>query len=329
VVKKITIIGGSGFVGTNFCRYLDSINKDFEIIDLKLSNQFSEKCKIGDVRDLQSLRNTITGDVVVNLAAIHRDDVRDKSEYYNTNVVGMENICSVCSEKKITKLIYTSSVAVYGFVTSCTDENGKIEPFNEYGKTKFLAEEKLRSWQAKGNNSLIIVRPTVIFGEGNRGNVFNLFNQISTGKFLMIGSGKNKKSLAYIENVVAFLDACVVSNQKYGLYNYVDTPNMTMNDFVSLVRLKLKGKKGVGLRMPYFFGVFIGFVADITAFLSGRNLSISSIRIKKFTASTEFSSSKHELDGFVPPYKLNLGITKTLESEFSSRNLDKEIFFTE
>ena len=74
--KKITVIGGAGFVGTNLCRQLSIKQQDFEIIDLKLSNQFPEKCKIADVRDLHSLRETINGNVVVNLAAVHRDDVR-------------------------------------------------------------------------------------------------------------------------------------------------------------------------------------------------------------------------------------------------------------
>ena len=111
-----------------------------------------------------------------------------------------------------------------------------INPFNEYGRTKFYAEEKLRAWQSKSGNSLIIVRPTVIFGEGNRGNVFNLFNQIASGKFVMVGKGENKKSMAYIGNVVAFLETCIATDQKYGIYNYVDTPDLTMNELVSAVR---------------------------------------------------------------------------------------------
>src|SRR6056300_1126478 len=112
------------------------------------------------------MRAAITGDVGVNLAAVHRDDVRDKSEYQRTNVDGAENIARVCDEKGIKKIVFTSTVAVYGFAEPGTDENGKINPFNEYGRTKFEAEEKLRSWQEKErDNSLLIVRPTVIFGE--------------------------------------------------------------------------------------------------------------------------------------------------------------------
>ena len=273
VAKKITVLGGSGFVGTNLCRKLHLKQQDFEIIDLKMSNQFPEKCKIADVRDVESLREAITGDVVVNLAAVHRDDVRDKTEYQRTNVDGAENVAVVCQEKCIDKIVFTSTVAVYGFAEPGTDETGIINPFNEYGRTKFEAEKKLQKWQAQGDNSLIIVRPTVIFGEGNRGNVFNLLHQIASGKFLMVGKGENKKSMAYIGNVVAFLETCLATREKYGLYNYVDTPDLTMNELVSQVRAQLKGKDGVGLRLPYWFGMLLGYAADSLASIFGRNLS--------------------------------------------------------
>jgi nucleoside-diphosphate-sugar epimerase len=329
MAKKITVIGGSGFVGTNLCRQFSLKQQDFEIVDLKMSNQFPEKCKIADVRDVGSLRAAITGDVVVNLAAVHRDDVRDKSEYQCTNVDGAENVAQVCSEKGIKKIVFTSTVAVYGFAEPGTDENGKINPFNEYGRTKFDAEEKLRSWHANGDNSLIIVRPTVIFGEGNRGNVFNLLNQIATGKFLMVGKGENKKSMAYIGNIVAFLEACIASNQKYGVYNYVDTPDLTMSELVSQVRQTLKGKRGVGLRLPYWFGMLLGYVADAVAKFSGKNLPVSSIRVKKFISSTEFRSAKASMDNFKAPFSLSDGVQKTLHSEFISSDPNREIFFTE
>ena len=329
MAKKITIIGGAGFVGTNLCRQLYIKQQDFEIIDLKKSNQFPEKCKIADVRDVETLRNTITGDVVVNLAAVHRDDVCDKSEYQRTNVDGAKNVALVCEEKGIDKIVFTSTVAVYGFAEPGTDENGEINPFNEYGRTKFEAEEKLRKWHAKGENSLIIVRPTVIFGEGNRGNVFNLLNQIASGRFLMVGRGENKKSMAYIGNLVAFLETCVKTEQKYGVYNYVDTPDLTMNELVSQVRAKLKGKEGVGPRLPYWLGLILGYTADLVAKISGKNLPVSSIRVKKFASSTEFKSAKARLDDFQAPFLLSHGVERTLQSEFISPDANNEVFYTE
>ena len=327
--KKISIIGGSGFVGTNLCRQLLLTQQDFEIIDLEMSNQFPEKCKIADVRDVDTLRKTVTGDVVVNLAAVHRDDVRDKSEYWRTNVDGAANVAAVCDEKGIDKIIFTSTVAVYGFAEPGTDESGAIDPFNEYGRTKFEAEEKLREWHAQGDNSLIIVRPTVIFGEGNRGNVFNLLNQIASGKFLMVGRGENKKSMAYIGNIVAFLNACIVTDQKYGVYNYVDTPDLTMNELVALARTKLKGKTGVGLRLPHWLGLLLGYSADLIAKISGKNLPLSSIRVKKFASSTEFKTAKADLEKFQAPFSLSDGVQRTLQSEFISPDPNREIFFTE
>lgn len=328
-MKKITVVGGSGFVGTNLCRQLALKQKDFEIIDLKMSNQFPDKCKIADVRDIGTLRETITGDVIINLAAVHRDDVRDPSEYRHTNVDGAENLALVCEEKAIDKIIFTSTVAVYGFAEAGTDETGKINPFNEYGRTKYEAEKKFRSWYSKGNKSLIIVRPTVIFGEGNRGNVFNLFNQIASGKFVMVGKGKNKKSMAYIGNVVAFLETCIATNQNYGVYNYIDTPDLAMDKLVSMVRAKLRGKDGVGVRFPYWLGITLGYIADLVSFLSRKNLPISSIRVKKFVSSTDFSSSKGSLDGFVAPFQLIEGVQRTLQSEFIAPDPNKEIFHTE
>lgn len=329
MISKITIIGGSGFVGTNLCRQLALKQQDFEIIDLRKSREFPEKYKYGDVRDLQSLRDTVTGDVVVNLAAVHRDDVTDKSEYHETNVLGAANVAAVCGEKEIDKIVFTSTVAVYGFGEPGTDENGEINPFNDYGRTKFAAEEILRKWQKDSDTSLTIVRPTVIFGEGNRGNVFNLLNQIASGKFVMIGKGENKKSMAYIGNITAFIEACIKSDQKYAVYNYVDTPDLTMNELVSLVRLKLMGKREIGPRLPFWFGMMLGYIADVVAKISGKKLAVSSIRVKKFTASTQFSSRKSDLDNFVPPFKLSDGIERTLQSEFVSPDPNREIFFTE
>ena len=145
----------------------------------------------------------------------------------------------------------------------------------------------------------------------------------------MVGKGENKKSMAYIGNLVAFLETCVATDQKYGVYNYVDTPDLTMNELVSQVRAKLKGKTGVGPRLPYWLGIILGFTADLVAKISGRSLPVSSIRVQKFASSTEFKSSKVSLDDFTPPFTLKEGLQRTLHNEFVICDPDAEIFLTE
>ena len=74
----------------------------------------------------------------------------------------------------------------------------------------------------------------------------------------MIGAGKNRKSMAYIGNVVAFLEKCIESDRKYAVFNYVDTPDLDMNTLVRQVRKVLKGQDSVGLRIPQLIGVILG-----------------------------------------------------------------------
>lgn len=326
---KVSVIGGSGFIGTHFCQALHELKISFEIIDLNASARFPNVSKIADVRDIASLRQTVTGQVIVNLAAIHRDDVKNTNDYHETNVNGAHNIKTICDEKNIKKLIFVSTVAVYGFAEPGTGENGKIKPFNEYGRTKFEAEQKLRDWQHNSDNHLIIIRPTVVFGEGNRGNVYNLLNQIASKRFLMIGSGKNKKSMAYIGNVVSFLVACISSNIQYAVYNYVDSPDMDMNSLVKQVKQTLKLNDGIDLRLPYWLGLSIGYIADVASVIFQRKIPLSSIRVRKFCAPTEFTSQKHLLDGFRAPFTLVEGLERTIQSEFIEPNPDREIFYTE
>ena len=328
-VEKVTVIGGSGFIGTHLCELFSKSSIDFEIVDLRMSNRFPEKCKIGDVCDLKSLMKVVTGDVIVNLAAVHTDDIKDYSKYYLTNVEGAKNVALCCSNKKIKKIVFTSSVAVYGFAPPGTSEDGAINPFNHYGKTKFLAEEKLRCWQKKKDNSLIIVRPTVIFGEGNRGNVYNLFNQISSRRFLMIGKGQNIKSMAYVGNVAAFLTKCIFVQKDFALFNYVDAPEIDMNTLVREVRKKLKNIDHVGLRIPYWLGIIIGYMADIFAKITNKKLPISTIRVKKFCATTQFSSSRSDFGDYQQPFNLYEGINRTLISDFLDKTAIKEVFYTE
>jgi nucleoside-diphosphate-sugar epimerase len=327
---KLTIIGGAGFIGTNLCQNLYNRQTDFEIIDLKTSKRFPEFSKIGDVRDIDSLRRTISGKVVILLAAAHRDDIDNVLAYDQTNVLGAMNVAKVCSENNIKRIIFTSSVAVYGFAKPETDESGKILPFNDYGRTKYEAEKVLREWQQKcTTRQLLIIRPTVVFGEGNRGNVFNLFKQVANKRFVMVGNGKNVKSIAYVGNLVAFIETCISTKQPYGLFNYVDEPNLSLNALVTHTRKTLGIPSDLKFHIPFWIGLTIGYCAELAAICLGKKFAINSIRIRKFCATTHFLSSKDSLDQFSAPYTLPQALERTLTYEFLSQNKDREIFDTE
>ena len=324
-----SIIGGSGFIGTKLCKLINDKGEEFEIIDKQNSNSFPSKYKKADVRDIDSLRSTIQGNVIINLAAEHRDDVTPKSLYDDVNVEGVRNLCKIAVEKKINKIVFTSSVAVYGFAPVGTGENGEINYFNDYGRTKFLAEEVLREWyqQDPENRSLVILRPTVVFGEQNRGNVFNLLNQIAGGKFMMIGSGKNIKSMAYVGNIVECLHYIATRLKGYHLYNYVDKPDLNMNNLVSTVYDQLGKSNQSRLRLPYGAGMMIGYFFDGIAKLTNKKLPISSIRIKKFCSDTAFSTAIAST-GFRPTQSLEEGLSKTIRYEFLEQH-QEELFYSE
>ena len=105
---------------------------------------------------------------------------------------------------------------------------GKINFFNDYGRTKYEAEKVYIDWWNEDPKlrSLVIVRPTVIFGPNNRGNVFNLINSISNNRFIMIGNGKNVKSMAFVENVSSFIDYSLKLDKNFYLFNYIDEPSL-------------------------------------------------------------------------------------------------------
>ena len=269
---------------------------------------------------MHSLLEVLKGsDVVINLAAEHRDDVTPKSLYDEVNVHGSENVCKACTELGIHKIIFTSSVAVYGFAPVGTDESGEINYFNDYGRTKYLAEGKYRDWlKADSSNSVTIICPTVIFGEQNRGNVYNLLRQIAGGRFPMVGKGTNRKSMNYVENVAAFIEYELTHDTEPGehLYNYCDEPAYDMNHLV-LDCYKALGKQKTKLfHFPYWLAYCGGLCFDLLAFITRKKFAINSIRVKKFTQNTYFVGSSIKKTDFVAPVALEEGLRRTIDYEF-------------
>jgi len=331
-MQAINVIGGSGFIGTRLVRRLKSTEQlVVKIIDKAPSKAHPDVVTLGDVRSVEQLRTSIAnGSVIVNLAAEHRDDVRPLSLYDEVNVGGARNICTVASEKGVRTIIFTSTVAVYGFAPIGTDESGKIAPFNEYGRTKYEAEQVFKAWQAEAptERTLVMIRPTVVFGEQNRGNVYNLLRQIASGKFVMVGSGENRKSMAYVENVAAFIEYSMSFKPGVHIYNFIDKPDFTMNSLVANVNRILGRPEKIGFRLPFTVGYAIGKGFDLVAALTGKRFAISSIRVKKFCANSVYNTAIDQT-GFVPPVPLEQALAQTVRYEFVESHEHEGVFYTE
>ncbi len=333
-MKQIAIIGGSGFVGTRLVELLGGVKGvALRNVDKQPSVFHPDITRIGNVLDREGLITLLRGaDAVVLLAAEHRDDVTPVSLYYEVNVEGMSNTLAAMDAAGVRRIVFTSSVAVYGLDKPCPDEDFPPDPFNHYGRSKWQAEQALREWAAgRPDVSVDVVRPTVIFGERNRGNVYNLLRQIAGGKFLMVGGGRNKKSMAYVGNVAAFI-AHLLSEWNgpgFRVWNYADGPDFDMNSLVEHVG-RVLGRPVPRVRIPYPVGLLGGRVCDAVAFVSGHPLPVSAVRVRKFCATTRFDASRAlSVGGFRPPFTLAEGLERTLKYEFASPPGDGHTFETE
>jgi len=328
--RKILVFGGSGFVGT---RLIDIIGEENCInIDKNQSLRYNLCTRLFDIREMKFITEiSNSSDIVVLLDAEHHDDVSPVSLYYDVNVDGTRNVLNAMDQLGIKKIIFTSSVAVYGLNKNDPGEEHPADPFNHYGKSKLQAEFLLKEWYNKNptERTLIIIRPTVIFGERNRGNVYNLLRQIASGKFMMVGSGKNKKSMAYVGNVAAFIKYWI-ENCKPGLmvFNYVDKPDLNMNELISLTE-KTMGKKLPAIRLPYWLAFTFALLLDQFSKITGRKFAVSSVRVKKFCATTQFNSEKAYNSGFKPYFTLIEALKRTIHYEFMDHEKDGITYFSE
>ena len=324
----ICIVGGSGFVGSFLLKELQGLK--VENLDKNESPFFNNITKIGDIRHKAQIIFPNNTESVVLLAAEHRDDVSPTSLYYDVNVKGTKNILEAMDKSGVKNLIFTSSVAVYGLNKENPDEIHLEDPFNHYGKSKWQAERVIKEWyenDPKGK-SITIIRPTVIFGERNRGNVYNLLKQISSGKFIMIGKGQNKKSMAYVGNIVALIkDRLDKVESGCHIFNYADKPDFSMTELVSVIENKINISVPK-LKIPYWLGMFGGYGFDFISLITRKKFSISSVRVKKFCAKTQFNATKVH-SSFNAPYTLKEGLDLTLEHEFLKPKEDEILFYSE
>lgn len=313
-MNKILITGGSGFIGRFFIERLSGynlVNLDLKEPDFNSASKFLQ----GDIRNSQDVDAASSQcDTIIHLAALHHDFGISESEYFDTNVVGARILIQNAEKNGIKTIINFSSVAVYGNKGNPgpTDESDTPNPLNPYGKSKLKAEDLFRQWAEKDNSrKLIIVRSTVVFGPHNLANVLNLIKVIDRGLFVHVNGGKAIKSIAYVENIV---DATLFAAEKIIsgtlIFNYSDEPSLSIREIAELQAGLLKRK--IRFALPLWVLRILAIPFDMIIALTGKNLKISSGRIRKITTQTYHSASLIRSMGFTPRYSIHYGMERMI-----------------
>jgi nucleoside-diphosphate-sugar epimerase len=317
--KNIAIIGGSGFIGTRLVERLLASGHTVKIVDKIQSESYPQLYVAGDVRSVDDLETACEGcDVIYNLAAEHKDDVRPLSLYDDVNVQGARNVCIAAEKLGVDEIIFTSTVAIYGFSEQELDEGADNNYINDYGRTKYEAEQVYLEWVAGSSaRRLRIVRPTAVFGEKNRGNVYNLIRQLGKKHFVMVGEGTNRKSIAYVGNICACLEFFLeLQGKQIEIFNYADKPDLQMNELVPLVRDVFGYGANLPMRLPKWVIYPIAAVLDGIAVVFNKSFPVSRVRIHKFCSNSQFSTQRLIAAGFKPKYDLKDALRMTIRTEF-------------
>lgn len=225
--KKIIITGSSGFIGLNLIQHLSS--QAYQIDKLNLRNDFWQS-NIG-----------IEYNAIIHLAGKAHDlkNVANPDEYYKVNYELTKQLFDIFLESSASVFVFMSSVkAVADEAVGVLTEEFEANPQTHYGKSKLLAEDYILSKDIPNNKRVFILRPCIIHGPGNKGNLNLLYQLVSKGLPWPLGVFENKRSFCSIDNVCFVIQQ--ILNQEdipSGIYNLADDQAISTNRLIELIAI--------------------------------------------------------------------------------------------
>ncbi len=212
--RRAVLLGGSGFCGAHLAEALiDGGRADTVLlVDLQAPRRgaytprFDALCDAGRITyvpgDVRRRLEIPAGpvDLLVNLAAVHREPGHAPEEYFATNVAGAQHGCALADAMGCHTQLFVSSIAVYGAHDGDKSEATPPRPTSPYGASKLEAEAIHRAWAAAdAGRVLAIVRPGVVYGPGEGGNVTRLVHAVLRRRFAYVGSPRVPKAGIYVK----------------------------------------------------------------------------------------------------------------------------------
>ncbi|MDM1295929.1 NAD-dependent epimerase/dehydratase family protein [Sphingobacterium sp. N143] len=296
---NITITGASGFVGKNLQKYLQE--KQYEVKTLSLRNENWQ-----NYIDQNSI-------AIIHLAGKAHDtsNTSDSEEYFKVNRDLTIALFNKFIKSDARDFFYFSSVkAVADTVDNILDEEAEGSPFTPYGKSKLEAEQYLLSQSLSEGKRLFIIRPCMIHGPGNKGNLNLLYKVIEKGIPWPLASFHNQRSFLSIDNLSFLIKEMLVNKElPSGVYNFADDNALSTNELVSIIAETLDKRP----KLWYIPENMIRRVVRIGDILP---LPLNSERLKKLTESYVVSNKKIKkalkIDKL--PMTAKEGLAKTIKS---------------
>lgn len=304
-MKVAVIFGGSGFVGVFFAKHLIDQKKFTKVYLLDIENvaskhvsyrdmvlsQYTQIKEINcDVRQEIKINISEKIDLIANFAAIHREPGHESIEYFETNIKGAENVTKYAEQINCENIIFTSSISPYGISESEKDEYTQVNPATPYGSSKFSAEKIHEIWQKKSNTrKLMIVRPGVIYGPGEGGNVTRLIKALKGKYFVYTGNKKTVKAGIYIKelcNMMTWVMDNILTSRNFFLFNATYDPSPSLENYVFNIKKVLNSGFPV-FQIPYFILLFASFLITFIFGLLRVKHPFSPVRIRKLVRSNK------------------------------------------
>lgn len=296
---KIIITGASGFVGQNLQRYLT--DKRHEVKKLSLRNvNWPNHLDPGPI-------------AIVHLAGKAHDTANTSAdeEYFKINRDLTIRLFDLFLESNVRDFFYFSSVkAVADTVEGVLTEDEPANPYTPYGKSKLEAEEYLLAQQLPEGKRLFIIRPCMIHGPGNKGNLNLLYKVVEKGIPWPLAAFHNQRSFLSIDNLSFLIEQMLQTAElPSGVYNFADDKALSTNELVALISETL-GKKPKLWRIP------AGLIRGTVKIGDVLPLPLNSERLKKLTESYVVSNTKikQALGIDKLPLTAKEGLEKTIRS---------------
>lgn len=295
----VVIFGGAGFIGSHLTRFL--IENDFSetifVVDIEplrtelLTDSVIEKVRylVHDLRQPIPLKGLLPEqcDLIFNLAAVHREPGHKPHEYYETNIRGAEHVCQWADQVGCSRLVFTSSISPYGPWEHVKNETTTPIPTTPYGSSKLVAEKIHETWHAKRDGrELVIVRPGVVFGPGENGNVTRMVKALKKRYFFYAGNRKLVKAGGYVKelchSMLWALNQAVNLPENRVLYNFTISPNPMLQDYVQAICRVNQMHRRV-LNVPPLLLMSVAYFLRWSARITGLTTPVDPVRIIKLT----------------------------------------------